>query len=87
MMSPSAASGSRVTVTANWYAFTTHIDSAGVACSSCAIDGSAMLAIAEASTEIAMAIVTVSIAARRSRGGRPSVSSVCRVTVIVMAAT
>src|ERR1700710_2730385 len=75
MMSPSAASGSNVTVTANWYAFTTQIDSAGVAFSSRAIAGRAILAMATLNTEIAMAITTVSSAARRSRGGRPSESA------------
>ena len=44
-----------------------------------------MLAIAELNA--AIAIPTVGTAARRSRGGRPSAYSVCRVIVIVMGTT
>ncbi len=46
-----------------------------------------MLAIAVLSTDIAMAIPTVSIAARRSRGGSPSASSVCSVIKAFIPAT
>src|SRR3954469_3185878 len=75
-MSPSDAKGSRLTVTASWKAFTTQIEAEGEACSSCAIVGRAILAIAVLRTEMATAIAMVRMARRRAGCGSPSISSI-----------
>src|SRR3954453_10736666 len=75
-MSPSDAKGSRLTVTASWKALTTQIEAEGEVCSSCAIVGRAMLAIAVLRTEMATAIAIVRMARRRAGCGNPSVSSI-----------
>src|SRR5690348_3801768 len=55
------------------------MESAGVAPRSCAMVGSAMLAIEVTSTDMATAIATASMARQRCVGGNPSViSSSCR---------
>src|SRR5579859_2430392 len=88
-MSPIDENGSSVTVTASWYAFTTQIEAAGVACMSWAMVGSAMFASDVTSTDMATANDTASIARQRSGGGRPSAASmslirICRTTACVL---
>ena len=51
-------------------------NAAGVACMSCAMVGSAMLAIEVTSTDMATAIATASMARHRWCGGSPSVTSI-----------
>lgn len=62
MRSPSDASGSSEIVTASWYALTIQIDAASDARRSCAMVGSATLAIAPSSTASVMPSATQTIA-------------------------